>query len=487
MHSFKDYLKEEVMPTVLSNGSIDIANESVRDEINAYLYSIATRPCVTPYVALNRMRKLLAYFHIYLPKRAYMEGRHGVEVWGINQFGDKMGMTDQGEFVKSVPAKFHLFFHYHLVGSHYFIDAKIVNDEELEDKVSTTEKMFAEGHDAACQQSMAKAVAPKEAIKHTDDSTESTKKAVATSQRKSDKKLSADSLDESHADNIRRKYRQKEDDNDHTGNVHLLTRVFGSKKERETSKGLLRKREKQGYVTGADSAKGYNMTKDYARRMEKLKEEELDEVSLGKLVAYKNKAGEGREKGVALADKKMKGKAKVNASAPKHPYMEESLDETRMPASVIKHKQRIANMTPEEKAKKFAGKSEEQLKSMARRHGYGKDSNEYSKHVKEEQIDELKQQTLKAYVSAAKADRKMSKKVVEKGLDTEGKFKHAAKKRKQGIERASDRLEEKAPPGAKFERMVKHIKKGYSKGGLTAKEKSIAYATAWKAKKKESD
>ncbi len=46
-------------------------------------------------------------------------------------------------------------------------------------------------------------------------------------------------------------------------------------------------------------------------------------------------------------------------------------------------------------------------------------------------------------------------------------------------------IEEKAPPGAKYERMVKHIKKGYSKDGLTKKEKSIAYATAWKAKNKQ--
>lgn len=43
------------------------------------------------------------------------------------------------------------------------------------------------------------------------------------------------------------------------------------------------------------------------------------------------------------------------------------------------------------------------------------------------------------------------------------------------------KLEEKAPPGDKAERMVKHIKKGYAKDGkLTDKEKSIAYATAWK-------
>lgn len=46
-------------------------------------------------------------------------------------------------------------------------------------------------------------------------------------------------------------------------------------------------------------------------------------------------------------------------------------------------------------------------------------------------------------------------------------------------------LNEKAPPGDKYERMVKHIKKGYAKDGkLSKKEKSIAYATAWKAKNK---
>jgi hypothetical protein len=46
-------------------------------------------------------------------------------------------------------------------------------------------------------------------------------------------------------------------------------------------------------------------------------------------------------------------------------------------------------------------------------------------------------------------------------------------------------MAEVAPPGAKAERMVKHIKKSYSKDGkLSPKEKSIAYATAWKAHNK---
>jgi hypothetical protein len=49
-----------------------------------------------------------------------------------------------------------------------------------------------------------------------------------------------------------------------------------------------------------------------------------------------------------------------------------------------------------------------------------------------------------------------------------------------------ENIEEKAPPGAKAERMVKHIKKGYADDGkLTKKEKGIAYATAWKQHNKE--
>jgi len=47
------------------------------------------------------------------------------------------------------------------------------------------------------------------------------------------------------------------------------------------------------------------------------------------------------------------------------------------------------------------------------------------------------------------------------------------------------KMNEVAPPGAKAERMVKHIKKGYAKdGNLTNKEKAIAYATTWAAHKK---
>lgn len=67
---------------------------------------------------------------------------------------------------------------------------------------------------------------------------------------------------------------------------------------------------------------------------------------------------------------------------------------------------------------------------------------------------------------------------VPKKLPGKASVKHKIK------DEPDEKLDEKAPPGAKAERMVKHIKKGYAKdGNLTDKEKGIAYATAWKAKK----
>ena len=75
---------------------------------------------------------------------------------------------------------------------------------------------------------------------------------------------------------------------------------------------------------------------------------------------------------------------------------------------------------------------------------------------------------------------------VAKNQKTAGAGAHKDKKRaeKQGdAKHKKDRIPmEDAPPTAKGERMVKHIKKGYAKDGkLTDKERSIAYATAWKA------
>ena len=73
---------------------------------------------------------------------------------------------------------------------------------------------------------------------------------------------------------------------------------------------------------------------------------------------------------------------------------------------------------------------------------------------------------------------------------TKGAWKHkGARVQEDGEEKVCEHcgqpiVAEKAPPGAKAKRMVKGIKKSLSKDGkLSDKDKAIAYATTWKAKK----
>jgi hypothetical protein len=396
MKTFREHLNEEITIGALSSGGIDIERDAVRDEINGILSGIAARPCVTPYASLNKIRKALAYFHIHLPKKVYLEGRHGVEVWEVSQFGDKMGMNNHGEMIKSVPAKFYLFFHYHLVGSMYFLQAKIVDDKELETKVSNTERMVAEEMDAAARQNIAKARAPKEdphtALGDCDCSqgdSPSTKKAVKVSMKKIEEgqvtgprsyKGSPDRKRKAVQMALGRKHKDHPDWNPRTNPQYSALK-------------LGRKLQKQGVTEDNDPCwKGYEM------------------------IGMKKKGG-----------------------------------------------RKVPNCVPVKE---------------------------------EEQIDELSRKTLGSYIKKASDSRADN----QADFDRFEKFKNQKKmgkayrtviNRRTGIQQAADKLakeetiSEKAPPGAKFERMVKHIKKGYSKDGLTAKEKSIAYATAWKAKKRE--
>ena len=55
---------------------------------------------------------------------------------------------------------------------------------------------------------------------------------------------------------------------------------------------------------------------------------------------------------------------------------EDQVDE-RMPASIIKHKEKLAHMSDEELAKHFQDKDDNTLRQMAWRHGYGKMSDYY--------------------------------------------------------------------------------------------------------------
>jgi len=83
----------------------------------------------------------------------------------------------------------------------------------------------------------------------------------------------------------------------------------------------------------------------------------------------------------------------------------EDLDEG-MPASVIKSKQRNAEMSDEDFAERYKDKSDDDLRSMAWRHGYGKGSNYYVNKKKqglgEQVVDEAEYQGKKVKLNSPK-------------------------------------------------------------------------------------
>lgn len=485
MKSFLEHIKEEVLPSVqVSDGGLDIEKPAVRAAINAAIAGVVSQPAVTPYVVYNRLSKLLAQYHIALPRK-FLEGDKGVEVFEVKQFGLKMGMTDSGEFVNEVPTTHYLFIQYGiitpmgvtyakpLVGGMFRVTARLVDKIELDRLLDMAEITLGLHEDAECRQNSAKASAPKDPMHDITSDTKKVgnKKAVGTSEKKSiDEELSHGARELTlHADNDRQLHRSSHEpiiknlQRKHAKGAYdheKATKLWGYHAKRASDS--YHKEHGHKFSTGErrEAAKHFADSARDEHGFGSVKEEQIDELFdtekgratqksyLKKAVASKHRAQEskqkwreremwrgylkpGEEKAGDKATRKHDNRTKGIYRAIDRLEEDEQLDETRMPASVIKHKQRIANMTPEEKAKKFAGKSPEQLKDMARRHGFGKDSNEYSKTVKEEQIDE------------------------------------------------------KAPPGANYERMVQHIKDKFSKDGLTKKEKSIAFATAWKAKNRE--
>lgn len=120
--------------TNVEGGSIDINDEAVVDAINRNISSVTASACVTPYVALEKVRKILAYYKIFLPQTVFLEGDEGNEVFEINQFGEKFGVTNDGEFKEKNSDGLYLYFEW-MTNDDGMIDifSEIVDEEELDE------------------------------------------------------------------------------------------------------------------------------------------------------------------------------------------------------------------------------------------------------------------------------------------------------------------------------------------------------------------
>lgn len=131
-------VEEDFDPAInVEGGSIDIKDEAVVDSINNKLSALTTKSCITPYIKLQKIRELLAYYKIFIPQTVFLEGDDGHEVFQVSQFGEKYGMNNQGEVVKNNSDDLYLYFEW-VTNDNGMVDvfAEIVDKEDLNELVA---------------------------------------------------------------------------------------------------------------------------------------------------------------------------------------------------------------------------------------------------------------------------------------------------------------------------------------------------------------
>lgn len=149
MKTFREYINEEMMPFAQTEkGFVGVDNGPVRDNINLILANVTACSYATPYHALEVVRKALVPFHIGLPATNFLDGDSGHEVFNINQFGEKVGMTNSGDVVTKDSSPYYLYFEYSMNSRGAFdIFSEIVNSDELEEILADIEDEIEEGDD----------------------------------------------------------------------------------------------------------------------------------------------------------------------------------------------------------------------------------------------------------------------------------------------------------------------------------------------------
>ena len=137
MKKFKEFVKEETMPFAQTEkGFIGVEDPAVRDNINSLIAGVTHSKFITPYIAFERVSKVLATFHIFPPRQNFLDYDHGVVAVEINQFGLKIGMTDTGEMVTNTSSPYYLYFEYEIADDGTFeVFSEVVTSDELDELI----------------------------------------------------------------------------------------------------------------------------------------------------------------------------------------------------------------------------------------------------------------------------------------------------------------------------------------------------------------
>ena len=145
-----DKLNEETNPfSGTPEGFVGIEDSATRDYLNSLLAGITAGRFLTPYIALERISKALANYHIFPPRTSFLEGDSGSAIWPVNQFGGKFGMNNDGEVVTAPTSDYSIYFEYRMSDAGTFVVfCEVVSQDELDEILADVEEeMNDEGED----------------------------------------------------------------------------------------------------------------------------------------------------------------------------------------------------------------------------------------------------------------------------------------------------------------------------------------------------
>ena len=145
-----EQLNEETNPFAgTPEGFVGIEDSATRDYLNALLAGITAGHFLTPYIALERVSKVLANYQIFPPRTSFLEGDSGSAIWPVNQFGSKFGMNNDGEVGYAPTSNYSIYFEYRMSdGGMYVIYCEVVNQDELDEILADVEdEMNYDGED----------------------------------------------------------------------------------------------------------------------------------------------------------------------------------------------------------------------------------------------------------------------------------------------------------------------------------------------------
>lgn len=134
MRSFLEFLSEATAIYTPAPGGIKLSESGTIAKINADLHRLSSIEYDTPYVALERVRKVLANFSLSIPGVSSLHPEGDEDYFPLTQFGEVSGISDLGDKVESDPYHF-LYFGWipsEITGC-YEIHAEVLTEEQIEE------------------------------------------------------------------------------------------------------------------------------------------------------------------------------------------------------------------------------------------------------------------------------------------------------------------------------------------------------------------